>query len=103
METNKPVEMKQVKSQGGNFRWVAVSALLLATWPNTLRKDTRPMARSISLTSGRMALLVPSRIGMPDGAPPPSGTSAMTADWISWIWDEVIAMRASVAALRLLR
>lgn len=30
METNKPVEMKQVKSQGGNFRWVAVSALLLA-------------------------------------------------------------------------
>ena len=30
MENNKPVEMKQVKSQGGNFRWVAVSALLLA-------------------------------------------------------------------------
>ena len=30
MENNKPVEMTQVKSQGGKFRWVAVSALLLA-------------------------------------------------------------------------
>ena len=30
MENNKPVEMTQVASQGGKFRWVAVSALLLA-------------------------------------------------------------------------
>lgn len=30
MENSKPVEMQQVKSQGGKFRWVAVSALLLA-------------------------------------------------------------------------
>ena len=30
MENNKPVEMVQVASQGGRFRWVAISALLLA-------------------------------------------------------------------------
>lgn len=30
MENSKPLEMTQVKSQGGKFRWVAVSALLLA-------------------------------------------------------------------------
>lgn len=30
MENSKPAVMTEVKSQGGNFRWVAVSALLLA-------------------------------------------------------------------------
>lgn len=30
MDNSKPLEMKQVASQGGKFRWVAVSALLLA-------------------------------------------------------------------------
>ena len=30
MENNKPVEMVQVASQGGKFRWVAIAALLLA-------------------------------------------------------------------------
>ena len=30
MEINKPVEMVQVASQGGKYRWVAIAALLLA-------------------------------------------------------------------------
>ena len=30
MENSKPVEMVQVASQGGKFRWVAIAALLLA-------------------------------------------------------------------------
>ena len=30
MENNKPVEMVQVASQGGKYRWVAIAALLLA-------------------------------------------------------------------------
>ena len=63
-------------------KYVSVSSV----WTETkdLRRLTRPPARSSSEMSGKMALDTPSAMVMPVGAPPPSGTSAMTADFSSF-------------------
>ena len=53
--------------------------------PNTLRRLTRPKARSSAEVSGKRLLLWPSITAKPVMAPPPSVVSAITADLSSLI------------------
>ncbi|MCY1375777.1 hypothetical protein D3C87_1851610 [compost metagenome] len=71
----------------------AVSVLSVCTVAATFMMDTSPCARSTSLMSLKMALLLPSGMTVEVGAPPPSGTSSMTCVATSLISDSRMVIR----------